>query len=316
MEKIYEVDQDQKGYQIASRVEKVKSSAAWKQLTPMPYSNHDVFGSELKGKIYIPGGCAPYGFPIVLTNFDCLLIYDTRKNVWKCSSPMKINRRYCNVGALSGKIWVIGGYQRVDGKEYATNSVEIYDPSTDRWIEGPVLDYHCVESVAAVIKERLYVFFSNEDKSRQYAFSIASGESKWKEETAPGFPIFQTDGCVFENKVFIMIPAVGLISYDPALKKWDTDYPPFPNTKAPRASAVVKYKDQIWVISGTDVEDERRVCFYSPKKRKWSEGPKFPEHAFWANGLEVKGKLYVFGGASYSKRHGIYVFRNALYSLK
>jgi hypothetical protein len=31
--------------------------------------------------------------------------------------------------------------------------------------------------------------------------------------------------------------------------------------------------------------------------------------------LEVNGKLFVFGGAAYSKRHGIFVFRNKVYKL-
>jgi len=58
------------------------------------------------------------------------------------------------------------------------------------------------------------------------------------------------------------------------------------------------------------------VWRYSPAERKWTAGPNFPQSTLWADGLEVNGKLYVFGGAAYSKRHGIYVFRNKVYKLK
>ena len=33
-----------------------KEESAWQPLTPMPYGNHDLFGVELNGKIYTPGG--------------------------------------------------------------------------------------------------------------------------------------------------------------------------------------------------------------------------------------------------------------------
>ena len=279
----------------------------------MPYSSHDVFGAELNGKIYIPGGGAPHGFPAVMTNFDRLQIYDTQKDTWKLSSPMKINRRYCNVGMLEGKIWVIGGFQKIDGKEHATHTVEIYNPDSDSWTDGPELRFPCAQSVTGVVKERLYAVYCNEERTSNYAYSISSGEDKWKEETPPPYPIAQTDGCVFEDKIYIVVPAVGLISYDPSTKIWETNFPPVPNTKSPRAAAVAQYKDEIWVISGTDVVNDKMVWSYSPKNRTWTEGPSFPQPTFWADGLEVNGKLYVFGGATRSERHGIFVFWNTIY---
>ncbi|MBV5314368.1 MAG: hypothetical protein JZU47_13785 [Prolixibacteraceae bacterium] len=52
-----------------------------------------------------------------------------------------------------------------------------------------------------------------------------------EEETAPPHPVAQTDGCVFGNQLYILIPAVCLINYDPASKQWQTDYPLFPKQK-------------------------------------------------------------------------------------
>ncbi len=314
----YEVDTDKAGQQIIVKVDPENKSAKtfWKNLASMPYGNHDIFGAELNGKIYIPGGGAPHGYPPVMTNFDRMMIYDTWKDTFKLSSPMRINRRYCNVGVLDGKIWVIGGFEKVDGKENATATVEIYDPIKDTWTDGPSLKIPCSQAVAGVVNGRLYVVFSGSGRPGNFAFSISATESQWWEETVPPYPVAQTDGCVFGNKLYILIPAVGLICYETATKQWQTGYPPFPNTKAPRAAAVVNYKKQIWVISGTDVEDETLVWRYTPDERKWTAGPNFPQSTLWADGLEVNGKLYVFGGAAYSKRHGIFVFRNRVYELK
>ena len=103
--------------------------------------------------------------------------------------------------------------------------------------------------------------------------------------------------------------------YDPASQSWQTDFPEIPYTKAPRAAAVVNYKNQVWVISGADVEDEKMVWCFSPKEREWIQGPSVPKSIRWADGIEVNGNLYVFGGAAYSERHEIFVFWNTIYSL-
>ena len=103
----------------------------------MPYGNHDLFGVELNGKIYTAGGGANHGFPVVSENFDCLMIYDIQNDRWEVSPPMSTNHRYCSVGLLDGKIWVIGGFNKSDKvpekegrmwNDTPVNTVEIYDP--------------------------------------------------------------------------------------------------------------------------------------------------------------------------------------------
>jgi N-acetylneuraminic acid mutarotase len=314
---VYEVDMDSKGQQITIKIEKndhPEFPSAWKALSPMPYSAHDVFGAELNGKIYIPGGQAPHGFPAAMKTFNRMFIYDTKKDTWQLSSPMKITRRYCSVGILDDKIWVVGGYI-IDGNDQATNTVEIYDPVTDSWTDGPMLNVPCVQAVAAVVKGRLYVMFSNKERTINYTTSIAPGEIIWRSDPPPPYPIFQTDGCELDNKIYLIVPAVGLIMYDPASQTWQTDFPKIPQTQAPRAAAVVNNKNQVWVISGTDVEDEKMVWCFSPKEREWIQGPSVPKSIRWADGIEVNGKLYVFGGATYSERHEIFVFWNTIYML-
>ncbi len=310
----YEVDIDCNGKEMVSAYQKYneKQTKKWEQLTPMPYSSHDVFGAALNGKIYVPGGGAPHGYPAEMTNFDRMLIYDVKKNKWSISSPMAKKRRYCNVGVIGEKVWVIGGYEK---NEEGLTTVEIYDPSTDSWTSGPSLDYPCAQSVVAVVNNRLYVFFYDVKMKKGYGYSISSEENKWLEETASPYPVYQTDGCELNGEIFILIPAFGLVSYNPSTKLWKSDYPPFPNTKAPRAAAVASHRNEIWVISGADVETEKLVWRYSPKNRKWMAGPSFPQATLWADAIDVNNKLYVFGGAALSQRHGIFVFRNALFRL-
>jgi len=182
----------------------------WLSLTSMPYASHDVFGVECKGKIYIPAGAANHGLPAVSRNFDCLQIYDIKNDCWDLSPPMSINRRYSNVGLLDGKIWVIGGYEKINGKESKTHLVEIFDPVTRSWATGPDLDLPRAETVTATVANRLYVFGSNSDEM-VCTLSISAGEKQWRTEPAAPYAILQTDGCVHNDKVYIMIGGVGLI---------------------------------------------------------------------------------------------------------
>ena len=315
---IYDVDVDSKWKQYAVRIQNIDKdvqSGAWKLLSPMPYSSHDVYGAELKGKIYIPGGQALYGFPATLKTFDRMFIYDTEKDSWQLSSLMKLTRRYCNVGTLGGKIWVIGGYTG-NGRDQVTSTVEIYDPATDRWTDGPMLNATCASSVAGVVNGRLYVIFSNYERTASYTASIALGETAWRSENPPPYPIIETDGCVLDDKIYIIIAKFGLIMYDPGSQTWQSDFPSVPQSKAPRSPVVVSYKDKIWVISGADIDDEKKVWCFSPREREWAQGPSFPQSIRWADGIEINGKLYVFGGATYSARHEIFVFWNSLFTLK
>jgi hypothetical protein len=314
----YEVDIDHLGNQNTREIDfdYQVCQSSWQKFAIMPYCNHDVFGVEFKKKIYIPGGQAPNGFPAVMTNFDRMMIYDTRKDFWSLTAPMSINRRYCNVGVLGRKVWVIGGYERKAKGEHATPTIEIYDPKTGEWESGPSLAYPCAQSVVGTINDRLYVVFSDENRTRSYAFSISENEDQWQEETPPPCPVAQTDGCVHNGHLFLVIPGVGLISYCPKTKVWQTDYKSIPGTKAPRAAAVADYKGEIWVISGTDIPDEKSVWSYSLKSRNWYQRPGLPHPTFWADGIQVGKKLYVFGGASYSSKHNRFVFSNKLWYYK
>lgn len=317
--KSFEVDVNAKGEKLVKELytSKCESLGAWKQVAPMPYGAHDVYGAVLDNKIYIPAGAATHGYPVdTHYNFDRMLIYDTESDNWEVTEPMSINRRYCNVGQLDGKIWVVGGYRKVNGKETAVNSVEIYDPVTKKWTEGPALDVPCVESVAGVINNRLYVVVNVEGELESKVFSISSGDEIWMQETSLPYVIKQTDGCVFNDNLYVITPEKGLLLYNTESNEWKTDLKPFPNNEVPRAAAVVTYKDKIWVISGADVEDKTAVRIYSPEKDEWTEGPAFSKPAFWADGCEVNGRLYVFGGATLDKVHDRFVFWNTIYKLK
>jgi N-acetylneuraminic acid mutarotase len=285
-------------------------SQHWLPLSPMPYPNHDVFGAVYEHKIYIPGGAAPYGKLAVMTNFDKMFIYDTKQDSWKISSPMSSNRRYCNVAYFGNKIWVIGGYVRDGKKETITSTVELFDPINEVWTKGISLPFPCAESVVGVLKNRLYVAYKN------YFFSISVNEKQWRVEPTPPGIVEQTDGCVLKNKLFLTLLGEGLISFDAASSLWKADYPALPDGKAPRAPAVVGYQNEVWVISGSDVENEKQVRIYNPKNNEWRVISDFPQAFSWGDAVVANKEMYVFGGAAWSEIDKKFLFKQSIWKLK
>ena len=116
---------------------------SWKALAPLPAKRGSAVAAEVGGKIYVIGGAIPQpntketgvypNRPARATGTNEM--YDPATNRWESRSPMPTARNHAFVGAVGGKIYVLGG--RV-GHTFITVSsntdvVEEYDPATDSW---------------------------------------------------------------------------------------------------------------------------------------------------------------------------------------
>jgi N-acetylneuraminic acid mutarotase len=61
--------------------------------------------------------------------------YDPATDTWRARSPMPTARNHAAIGAVAGKIYVIGGRLGAGFITIASNTdiVEEYDPATDQW---------------------------------------------------------------------------------------------------------------------------------------------------------------------------------------
>ena len=116
---------------------------AWKALAPMPIKRGGASATAVGDKIYVIGGATTQ--PWAKENFlspvtpqrglGTVQAYDPASNTWKELTPMPTPRNHAAIGAVNGKIYVIGG--RVGaafiGLASDTSLVEVYDPATDTW---------------------------------------------------------------------------------------------------------------------------------------------------------------------------------------
>lgn len=119
----------------------------WKALAPLPSKRGSASAAVINGKIHVIGGAGVHPeskevsihparpHRAVSTND----VYDPATNTWESRSPMPTARNHAAIGAVSNKIYVIGG--RVGNgfitRASNTDIVEVYDPATDQW--GPLL---------------------------------------------------------------------------------------------------------------------------------------------------------------------------------
>ena len=116
---------------------------SWRALAPMPGRRLAAAAVESGGKIYVMGGVTAYpgledqslGGEDPHRVLDTNQMYDPATNSWQTRQTMPTARNHMFVGAVGGKIYVIGG--RVGSMSVASGSttdlVEEYDTAADRW---------------------------------------------------------------------------------------------------------------------------------------------------------------------------------------
>jgi len=105
-------------------------SNEWTSLAPMPLGKRWALGAAaINGKVYAVGG-----YSLATSSYlNRLEVYDPASNSWTIKMPMPTPRAGALVGAIGGKLYVAGGFDKLG---WMTN-LEIYDPATDTWSPGP-----------------------------------------------------------------------------------------------------------------------------------------------------------------------------------
>jgi len=113
----------------------------WDARAPMPTPRAWAPAVAYGDKIYVVGGVSCTSACHQLRNpSNALEAYDPATNTWERLPPMPTPRIGPAVAALNGKIYVMGGFNREQGREFelaVRRLVEIYDIAARSWTRGP-----------------------------------------------------------------------------------------------------------------------------------------------------------------------------------
>ena len=210
-------------------------------------------------------------------------------------------KSYSGIAALGGEVWLLGGYFVQGNGTVGTSTVEIYNPHSREFRLGPPLDEPRGQVVALTLNDRLFAIGGGVEKM----VSISTDQTEWQIEPPPPGPVAQASGCVLDGRIYIAAGAgsecPGLFIYEPHERRWSTVS--HPSDSAPSAPLCAAHNGEVWVMGGVGHGGARVATHvYSPKSRKWRQGPDLPIPVAWAAAADVNGRLLVAGGAYHETR--------------
>ena len=139
------------------------SSGEYSITSVMPAERNDATGVTLSdGKFMIIGGRKAIELPAE----DDSAIYDPKRNIWIATSQMNESR--CNAGAVTlkdGRVFVAGGvYFITDKGFYYPQTVDIYDPCTDKWSKGPSHKYYYATPAMVLLENGNILLIGGKEK--------------------------------------------------------------------------------------------------------------------------------------------------------
>lgn len=278
----------------------------WVGAAPLPAVKSGESGEAavVAGKIYVMSSS---------TNFE----FDPATNAWTAKTPMPTPRLYFAIASYQNKIYIIGGYNRVNGTntEYSVN--EVYDPATDTWQTKQPMPTSRYDLTANVVNGEIYLISGSTN-----AFSLTVendvynvANDSWTTKEPIPYAVGGYASAVMDGKVFIMGgsnwgSAVNFNQiYDPANDNWSMGAR-LPNPicyAAAGATIGIFAPKRIYVFGGQSSDEFGSTSIgmgmgthlnqvYNPENDTWILGASMPIARELLTIGVVNDKLYVMGG--------------------
>jgi hypothetical protein len=219
---------------------------------------------------------------------------DCEPGIWMTRPPVPSARQEISTAVLNGEIFVIAGFNSAGA---STNTVEVYNPTTDTWRRVANLPIATNHNAAATAAGRLYAFAGTSNRTFRYN----PAADRWDEMAASRFNHGNTPAVgVIDDKIYVAggdgpgASQTELEVYDPVLNTWTTLAP----MRVPRnhtGGGVIDGK--LYVVGGRPgAAAATALEVYDPATNTWEFGPNMPTGRSGIGAAVVNDCLYVFGG--------------------
>jgi N-acetylneuraminic acid mutarotase len=216
-------------------------------------------------------------------------------NSWQLGAPMPGPRQETATGALNGKLYVLGGF---DAQGHSTDTVLVYNPTTNTWTFAHPLPFGVNHNSAAVAGGLLYSFGAGAGQTFVYNQSTNS----WAARASSHYIHSHTAAVgVIDNKIYVAggkgTPSQRELEvYDPVANTW-TVKAPMSVARNHCAGGVIEGK--FYVVGGRASDFSGSINaleVYNPQTNTWSTLPPMPTARSGLAAAVVDNELWVFGG--------------------
>jgi N-acetylneuraminic acid mutarotase len=279
----------------------------WRSAAPALTKRTEVAAIRLGDKIYVAGGFEQPSLRNV-TNFaitPSLEEYDPSTDRWTARASMPIGLHHVGIGAIGGRLYVIGGYSQSGlsvWKPVAT--AYAYDPAKDTWVElAPMPTARGALSLTEH-DGQLYAIGGYDGKANSAAVEVYDPvRNVWSTRAPLPTPRDHLAAATLSGKVYAI---GGRLSgdygrnlavtevYDPVLDRW-TRAADLPTARSGITAAVVR--GRIYVLGGEGAEgtfEENEA--YDPTRDTWEAMTPMPTARHGLGSAVIQGRIHVISG--------------------
>ncbi|HZS17850.1 MAG TPA: kelch repeat-containing protein, partial [Candidatus Udaeobacter sp.] len=211
---------------------------------------------------------------------------------WGTGAPMPLSRQELATGWLNGKLYVVGGY---DANAQSTNTVQVYNPTTNTWSFARALPIAVNHNAAAVVGGKLYSFGAGVGET----FSYDPSTNSWTTRASSHYVHRGTAAVgVINDKIYVAggegTPSQREMEmYDPVANTWTIKAA----MSVPRnhtGGGVINGK--FYVVGGRAGPSTNALEVYNPQTNSWSTLAPMPTARSGFATAVVNSELWVFGG--------------------
>jgi N-acetylneuraminic acid mutarotase len=224
-----------------------------------------------------------------------------QSGTWETRAPMPLSRQELATATLNGKLYVLGGYYL---GFMSTDTVQVYNPTTDMWTLAHPLPFAVNHNAAAVAGGSLYSFGAGGGQT----FVYNPTNNSWSARASSHYVHSNTAAVgVIDNKIYVAggtnTPSERELEvYDPVANSWTVKA----HMSVPRnhtAGGVINGK--FYVVggrNGANITDALEA--YDPQTNTWSGRAPMPTARSGVGAAVVDNELWVFGGEDLGGLHG------------
>ena len=220
---------------------------------------------------------------------------------WRLGASLPVFRQELATGVLDGKVYVLGGY---DENRSSTDTVEVYNPSTNTWTSVHPLPFRVNHNAAAVAEGKLYSFGAEAGQT----FVYNPTNNSWVARASSHYMHSRTAAVgVIDDKIYVAggggTPSQRELEvYDPVANTWTVKAP----MRVPRnhcGGGVIN--GNFYVVGGrAGLASTNALEVYNPQTNTWSSRSPMPTARSGIATAVVNDELWVFGGEEADNLHG------------